>query len=165
MLAVKQLIPGRGRKLVALEREISPQPVSEGMDTDSEEQFIQNATIELINGIANGAEASQDLKDYFELCLEDAQIAKICEKRKLKFEHKVKIFRSLASAGLNRWIKGRNAALASFSDYTAFLFLVRAIRKGTDYHTISNELAGYWNGKIDPHKLLAQTSRDNTDAG
>ncbi len=162
MLGVKQLIPGgRARKLVDLERKISPKPVSEGMDDDSEEQIIQSATIELINGLANGTDSSDEFKEYIAICREDPQIENLVTKRKLSEDTMIKMFRMLASSGLNRWIKGRNAALATFSEYTTLLFVVRALRKGTDWPSISSELALYWNGKTDAHALLSQTTRSS----
>jgi len=160
MLGVKQLIPGgRARKLLELERKISPRPVSEGMDDETDDMVMQSATIELINGLANGSESTEEFKQYMAICAEDPQIQKLVTKRQLTEDTLIKMFRMLASSGLNRWIKGRNAALATFSDYTTLLFVVRALRKGTDWPSISSELAMYWNGKTDAHTLLSQTTR------
>jgi len=160
MLGVKDLLPnGRTKRMIALEKAISPPPVSGGIDPDEDETEYATRTIELINGIATGSLNSTEFTDYIQTCLEDPQIAKLATKRKITEERFVRIFRMLATAGLNRELKGRNIALATLGDYTCLLYVVRAVRKGTDWQTISSELEAYWRGQRDPKTLLSQTAR------
>lgn len=161
MLGVKDLLPnGRTRRMIKLEKTISPPPVAGGIDPDEDETQYATRTIELINGIATGDDSNQEFIDYINTCLEDPQIAKLASTRKITEERFIRIFRMLATAGLNRQLKGRNIALATLGDYTGLLYVVRAVRKGTDWQTISAELEAYWRGQRDPKALLSQTSRN-----
>lgn len=116
---------------------------------------IDESTEDILLELSGGCTKTEwELNRYIELCLQDVKVSAVAKGFKLEPRHMRRIYLFLMSAGMNRWIRGQHAALASLSDPGTLLFVIKARRNRKSWVSIANSLSAYWNDQISTSQLL-----------
>jgi len=94
-------------------------------------------------------------KSYLEICLEDAQLAAVAHGYSLNERSLHKIYIRLLDVGMDEWIRGQHAALASIGSAETLLYVVRSRQRKRDWNAIATGLRRYLYRQVAPQELLA----------
>lgn len=137
-------LANRRRRLQRMQAMIAP-PV----------RSIDETTEDMLLELSGGSTKTEwELNRYIELCLQDVKVSAVAKGFKLEPRHMRRIYLFLMSAGMNRWIKGQHAALATLSNPGSLLFVIKARRNRRSWVAIANSLSAFWNEQISTSQLL-----------